>query len=535
MHAQNGLTQHWVTNLSGDGVFFQRLDWLTVSGNSAFLRDGLRGIEKETLRVLPNGRLAQTAHPLAIGSALSHPTITTDYSESLLEIVTPPFAQNWSAVQLLCDLHVFLNENIGDELLWPLSMPCLLGDDSSIPIANYGPSNQGMLRTIYRRGLGHRYGRAMQAIAGVHFNYSPPEALWPAFYDQESSGETLVDFKSDRLMGLIRNYYRHAWLVIYLFGASPAFSKSFLPAGNALVEHWDDDTWFAPYATSLRMSDLGYQNKSQARLQVSANSLDEYIAGLTDAMTTPEPRFEDIGIRVDGEYRQLNANVLQIENEYYSTIRPKPPKESVRTTSGLRNHGVEYIEVRTLDLSPADPIGLSQMQMRFLEILLIYCLLEESPPISDEEQNEISARNLSVAREGRRPQLTIPIDGALKTIPLASTQLFSRLTAIADILDDTTTAYKDAVQDAHAALLDPELTPSAELLRDMQSSDAGFIEHACGLASQHREYFREVGLSRERRESFEREARDSLATATQLQTEKSPDFSEFLAKFLREI
>ena len=181
-------------------------------------------------------------------------------------------------------------------------------------------------------------------------------------------------------MGLIRNYRRCAWLVTYLFGASPAFSKSFRPEGHALLQELDGATWYTPFGTSLRMSDLGYRNKDQARLGISANSLAEYVAGLVSAVTTIDPRYEKIGVVVDGEYRQLNANILQIENEYYSAIRPKPSKVSQsRITVALRTLGVEYVEVRTLDLNLTDPVGINQNQLRLLEALLIYLSAHPEP------------------------------------------------------------------------------------------------------------------------------------------------------------
>jgi glutamate--cysteine ligase len=392
-------------------LFSHQLEWLASASPNVPLRAGLRGVEKETLRVDVHSRLAQTPHPRGCGSPLTHPHITTDYSEALLELVTPPVAGNWQTLQQLFEIHAFVHRQIGAERLWPMSMPCEFDGDEDIPIASYGRSNEGMFRTIYRRGLGHRYGRSMQAIAGVHFNYSPPEAFWPHWQAHLGDASALSDFRSEALMGLVRNYYRNAWLVVYLFGASPALSRSFLPNGSALLEPLDATTWFAPYATSLRMSDIGYQNKSQARVHIGANSLKEYIQGLTEAITTREEAYAQIGVKVDGEYRQLNANRLQIENEYYSTMRPKPPADSVRATLGLREQGVRYVEVRTLDLSPDDPVGLNQAQMRFLEVLMLYCLLSDSPPISADDSGaggsdrDAAARARGIARRRRRTKL----------------------------------------------------------------------------------------------------------------------------------
>jgi glutamate--cysteine ligase len=513
-------------------LFIRRLGWLGSNGGGDLLRNGLRGVEKETLRVTQLGTLSQRPHPYALGSALTHPTITTDYSEALLELVTPPVEHNWQTLQQLFDIHAYIHRALDGELLWPMSMPCALSSDDAIPIAAYGTSNAGMMRTIYRRGLGHRYGRSMQAIAGVHFNYSPPSALWGVWQDAEGRATGLRDFRSDKLMGLVRNYRRVAWLVIYLFGASPALSRTFLPQGHGLVEALDAETWYAPFATSLRMSDIGYQNKTQARLQISENSLEEYIAGLTAAVTTEEPKYANIGVVVNGEYRQLNANVLQIENEYYSTIRPKPSKRSLRTTSGLREHGVEYVEVRTLDLSPADPVGMNQSQLRFLETLLLYCLLSDSPPIGTRELEIINARSLVVARAGRQPGIELPtMEGSLP-LHTAAAPMRDAMLELAAYLDEDGHAYRDSVAAQWAAIDDASLTPSARLLEAMRASGAGFEDYSLEVARRHHDYF--VGASVEPAvvAEFKRLADASLRLQAEGEAADSLNFDQYLADFV---
>ena len=152
------------------GPFAERVAWLSDSNRATLVRRGLRGVEKESLRVDTGGNLSQRPHPRSLGAALTHPYVTTDYSEALPELVTPPQHSQWETLQFLCDVHAFVQQRLDGELLWPASMPCDLPPDDAIPIADYGPSNLGRMKTIYRHGLGHRYGRAMQAIAGVHFN-----------------------------------------------------------------------------------------------------------------------------------------------------------------------------------------------------------------------------------------------------------------------------------------------------------------------------------------------------------------------------
>ena len=516
-------------------AFAAALRWLDEPGNTALIRGGLRGVEKESLRVDREGRLSPAPHPRAWGAALTHPYLTTDYSEALPEFVTPPQRTTWQTLQFLCDLHAFAHRTFGDELLWPASMPCTLTESDAIPIAYYGTSNLGLMKTVYRRGLGFRYGKSMQAIAGVHFNYSPPADFWPALREHTGSAEADRELRSSRLMGVVRNYRRYAWLVTYLFGASPAFSKSFRPEGHTLLAELDPATWYAPYATSLRMSDLGYRNKTQARLSIAANSLTEYVDALAAAVTTKEPRYEAIGVVVDGEYRQLNANVLQIENEYYSTIRPKPSKESaLRPTLALRKDGVAYVEVRTLDLNPTDPCGINQSQLRFLEALLVYCLLEASPPIAPAEQAEIDRRDVLVAREGRRPGLSLERDG--RNVPLTDwgRELLDGVGAVAQRLDADGQGYMAAVERERAALDDPQRTPSARLLQDLAAERLTFFEYAFDLARRHHDYFMELPLPAERGQWLAAVAAQSLDEAKALERAPHRSFEEYLANYFAE-
>ena len=512
-----------------------RIDWLRDGGRLALIRNGLRGVEKETLRVGNDGRLSHRPHPMSWGAALTHPYITTDYSEALPELVTPPQRTHWETLQVLCDVHAFIARRLDGELLWPASMPCELPPDDGIPIAYYGPSNIGRMKTVYRHGLGHRYGRAMQAIAGVHFNYSLPAAFWAEYAAHERSKEPLRDFRSAELMGLVRNYRRCAWLVTYLFGGSPALCRSFRPDGHELLTELDPATWYAPFATSLRMSDLGYQNKTQARLSIRANSLAEYMAGMHSAVTTEEPGYAAIGVVVDGDYRQLNANILQIENEYYSTIRPKPSKASKRRPlAALAHDGIEYVEVRTLDLSSADPVGMNQNELRFIEALLVYCLLAESPPISDDEQAEIDARGLKVAREGRRPGFSFVDGGRERSLRERGLELTHGIRAVAELLDVDGQGYVSAVDSAVEVLRDPERTPSAMLLAALKTEQASFFEYTLELARSHAAYFRDFALRGEREQALETAARRSHEEAEALASQDPRSFEAYLRDYFAE-
>ncbi|MFM9879637.1 MAG: glutamate--cysteine ligase, partial [Burkholderiaceae bacterium] len=323
-----------------------------------------RGLEKESLRALADGSLALTPHPLALGSALTHPHITTDFSESQPELITGVHSGVESCLQELTHIHQHVYSVLGamgDEMLWVSSMPCLLPTDETIPLGRYGSSNVGRAKSVYRMGLGHRYGRRMQTISGIHYNWSMP-------------GLSSADY-----FALIRNFRRHAFLLLYLFGASPAVCSSFV-AGNVHelqpLGDGNKHTLHMPHGTSLRMGRLGYQSDAQASIAVSYNHLEGYAASLQDALTRPYPPYEAVGIRnPGGDYNQLAASLLQIENEFYGTIRPKRvifPGE--RPLHALRERGVEYVEVRLMDLNPFIPIGIDAATLRFLDVFLLHCL-----------------------------------------------------------------------------------------------------------------------------------------------------------------
>ena len=192
------------------------------------------GIEKESLRTQPSGALALTPHPLALGSALTHPSITTDFSESQLELVTGVHAGVQAAIDELTQIHQFTYQTLqalGDEMLWVSSMPCGLPTDETIPVARFGSSNVGRAKSVYRLGLSHRYGRRMQTISGIHYNWSFPGATSEQYFAQ------------------IRNFRRQAFLLLYLFGASPAVCSSFVAGRQHELQQLSSSTMYMPYGT----------------------------------------------------------------------------------------------------------------------------------------------------------------------------------------------------------------------------------------------------------------------------------------------
>ena len=514
-------------------IFDKRLQAICAQGVP--LAGGSRGVEKEALRLDTGGYLSQRPHPAGLGSALTNRYITTDFSEALLEFVTPSCSSTWEALRFLCDVHQFTYGCLDDELLWVASMPCRIPADADIPLARYGDSNVGRMKTIYRRGLGYRYGRHMQTIAGVHFNYSLPVAFWPAYQSISGDDGNEQDFRSEQYLALIRNYRRLGWLVLYLFGASPAMCKSFGRGADIGMEEFSPDTWYAPYGTSLRMSDLGYSNRSQSRIDISLNSLDDYIRDLRRAINTPEPAYEKIGVIVDGRYRQLSANQLQIENEYYSSIRPKRVARSgERPTAALRRGGIEYVEVRSLDISVDDPAGINQNTMRFMEALLVYCLLEDSPAFDDDTLRETGRNQTQTARSGRDPDFRLLRNGREAKLGEWALEVLDKVANIASCIDaaEGGDSYTRSVGLMRELVEEPSRTPSARLLAGLHESGDSFFEYAIGVARGHRDYFASIApMTGARQQEFAREAARSIERQQEIESTDTLSFEQYLANY----
>ena len=502
------------------------------------LRGILRGLEKESLRITPDGTLSQLPHPQTLGSALTHPNITTDYSEALLEFITAPHAKTQTLLQELHDIHRYTAAQLipQQEILWPASMPCKLGTDEQIPIAQYGKSNSGHMKMVYRQGLGHRYGRAMQTIAGIHYNFSLPDSFWQnlqAYYQDHSS---LQEFKNRGYFALIRNFRRYFWLLIYLFGASPAVCSCFVKdrAHQLHKFPYASDTHYLPHATSLRMGDLGYQSDAQKQLIVDYNSVSDYLKTLCRAITTSHADYEKIGLKDEqGEYRQLNTSLLQIENEFYSSIRPKrSTKRGETALQALRLRGVEYIEVRCVDLNPYEPLGITETQIQMMDAFLLFCILHPSPETGEQEFLQGYENQRRVVNHGREPALKLQRgDGEIAMREWAAEILQGCMQA-AELLDqlDSTQSYQKAVKQQQDKIKNPGLTPSAIILKEMQKG-LSFYQHTHQWAIRHAAQFLDGKLPQELQDKYAGLARESLEEQAQLETNDKISFEEYLQQY----
>jgi len=496
-----------------------------------------RGIEKESLRIDAEGRLAQTPHPQSLGCALTHSSITTDYAEALMEFITAPSTSIEQSLEKLADVHSYVYQHLEDEILWAASMPCIVCGDDSIPIAQYGHSNVAKMKEAYRKGLGHRYGRMMQAIAGIHYNFSMPDEFWEQSWERAGSPGEISDYITDRYLALIRNFHRYSWLLIYLFGASPAVCSSFLRGrDDHNLQSFDEKSrsLHLPHGTALRMGDLGYNSDAQKGMKVCYNALDNYVETLSEAIRQPHAEYSHISSGRNGDYQQLNDSLLQIENEFYSAIRPKRVAFSGETPLGaLRRGGIEYIEVRCVDVSPFSPVGLDAEQIRFMDIFLLYCLMEDSPACDDEEQ-AIQAGNIeAVVNRGREPNLRLSNAGEETTLTAWAQQLLNSMSEISQMMDRAfgSQAYTDSLMAQRAKVDDPELTASARILREMTEKNLPFFRLAMAYSKQWSEYFRARPLSQEARAQFEAECSRSKAAQSEIEQSDTVSFEEYLQNF----
>ncbi|MDB5989954.1 MAG: glutamate--cysteine ligase [Herbaspirillum sp.] len=515
----------------------RRLTLLADTQHRPLLSRGLRGIERETLRVDQFGDLATTPHPVALGAALTHQQITTDYSESLLEFISPAENDVADALARLDQIHRFAYSNLGDELLWNQSMPCHLPADAEIPIAYFGTSHIGMLKHVYRRGLALRYGKTMQCIAGIHYNFSLNEEVWKLLHHSEGPADSKLNdrqYQSESYIALVRNFRRYSWLLMYLFGASPALASNFLRGRNAQMEKLSDDTFYLPYATSLRMGDVGYHNSAQAGLTPHYNDLQSYIDSLARAVSEPYPPYVAMGTQRDGEWIQINTNILQIENEYYSAIRPKRVINSgERPIQALSARGVQYVEVRCMDIDPFDPLGISLQTARFLDVFLHLLALEESPLTSDFEGAENTANFSTVVRQGRMPGLQLQRAGQRVGLQQWGIELLDRMLPIAALLDAEmgSSVHAEALQVQRAKLHDAALTPSARVLAEIRAGGGSFHDFALARSSADAAYFKARKPDRAEQAEFNAMAVTSIEQQRQIEASQTGDFDTFVAAY----
>lgn len=537
----------------------QRTESLVASLDPSVLDSRKIGLEKESLRVTAAGGISQTDHPHALGAALTHPSITTDFSEALLEMVTPPCDSAAQALDYLTVIHQFIAARLPEnEHIWNTSMPCILRGGESVRIGEYGTSHSGRMKHAYRRGLGLRYGRRMQAIAGVHFNFSMPESAWALRQDllsgksldssfdyttvrPEFSDEQQTQARTDGYFQMMQNLMRIGWVIPYLFGASPAICSTFLAPGEGEeFEIWNQSTRYAPYGTSLRMGKIGYRYREDEPIDLSVRhtDIDAYIEDIIGHVSTEHEPYKNLGIKdADGEYQQLSAARLQIENEYYSTVRPKQiPESGELPIYALKQRGIRYLELRSVDVNLFDPVGVNLEQIAMLEMLMMFSWLGSPEPLSAAEM-DINKENVNcVAHRGREPGLQLQRMNGSVALAEWGHDILNAIEPIAAWLDSQQQEplYVPALQAQKAKFDDPELTPSAQMIAGIKSCGS-FFEHAQTHSLEHDKWLKQNMDHEELHKQLAALVEESRIKQSDLEATNTCSFDEFIANYLGQI
>lgn len=461
-----------------------------------YLKKTQIGVERETLRVTEKGMLAKTKHPSTLGSKLKHPSITNDFAEAQLELITEPYTSLKTVEEHLKELHLVAHGEIGSELLWPLSMPSTL--PRTVPIADFGASEEGKLKTLYRKGLVHRYGQNMQLISGIHYNISYDDAFFRSLHTSFKSTLSEEAFRSETYLHIARNVLRYGWIITYLYGASPTCADSFGAKG---LHKFGPKTRYLPHATSLRMSNHGYYSRIQQQLGISYNSKDAFIETMQHALTTKSPSYARIK-------EQLNSNILQYEGEWYTRVRPKPSLETLQTK------GIEYLELRSIDIDPFHPLGIGRCQMQFLELFLLFCLVKKSPPLTESEIKTLCKNQNDVALHGRHPGVHIMEGRVLKPIGQVAKTLIRALEKMSHLLPVCD------IESFFAAVDDPEKTLSGKIMQVMQEENHTHESFGLKQASEHRAFYEKKVLPKAVQKEYKEIAEESvLEERLQIQNE----------------
>ena len=494
------------------------------------LRDVNIGLERETLRVnAQTGRISQEDHPEAIGSALTHSNITTDFAESMLEFVTEPADSPEKALADLNKIQRFTVSKLNNEVLWPNSMPPFIESEDEIVIGKYGSSNDGKMKSLYRKGLSLRYGKMMQVISGIHYNFSLKDHFFKAFQDVLNDEQSLTSFKTDRYLHACRNVSRFGFVIPYLLGASPVMDKSFLKGKENQFASLNATDSYLPQGESLRLSDIGYGN-NKCHFDVSFNNITDFTKNIQFAISTPCNIFSQIPVIENGEYNQINNHILQIENEYYASIRPKQiMRKGENFLTALNKRGIEYIELRSIDINPLIAEGISIEAMRFLQLFLTASILTDAPSLSQKEY-EHNQKNLKVvAKTGIDLTQSFIVNNEEMSLKEALNSVMDWLTPIAELLGEN---YQSALNFMQACIDDPSKLPSEQVLKEMSERNEPyqtfFLNRAQSLYCKDNDQ-----LPAEFLDEFNKRIKESLEKQKEIENQPQIPFAEFLENYFK--
>ncbi|MFW2488953.1 bifunctional glutamate--cysteine ligase GshA/glutathione synthetase GshB [Clostridium chromiireducens] len=385
------------------------------------LLKGNFGIERESLRVNDKGELSLISHPSVFGDKIENGYITTDFAESQIEVITPPFKNIEETYNFTNALYDIVAMEIGDEYLWPQSMPGIVPDDDKIRIAEYGENNKGKQARLYRQSLIEKYGGKKQLICGIHYNFSFSDDMITKLFNNKKHIHFLGDlgcsnqdvdykeFKNKIYLRVTRNYLRYRWLLIYLLGASGVVDKSYIKTCVNSSKEIAQDSFSNEGALSYRNSECGYKNKID--LFPNYNSVDEYINSLKGF---------------------INDKLIDSYKELYSCVRLKP-KNVDKFFDSLKNDGIQYLEYRSIDINPFEKGGISLNDLYFLQLFNLFLLINDESDYAkwQEEGNE----NQNIISKFGQKELMLKKDGQLITKEAFGLEILNKIKCINEELN----------------------------------------------------------------------------------------------------
>ncbi|MGL1894518.1 MAG: bifunctional glutamate--cysteine ligase GshA/glutathione synthetase GshB [Spirochaetaceae bacterium] len=426
----------------------------TIKDNNlaAGLIKGKWGLEKENLRVDTDGKLALTPHPTILGDKLTHPYITTDFSESQIEMITPPSNSIDEAYYMLENIHDIVNENLPkDEYLWTSSMPPIIPDDNDIPIANYGSSPDAQAKMKYREYIAEKYGKHKQLISGIHYNFSFRNSFLHELYKFEEKQDSYYDFKNRLYLTISRNLLKHQWLITYLLGANVATHSTYKLCCETAKEFRRGEEFIFDDACSYRNSICGYRNNEDFR--VSFDTLDENISDLKSL---------------------ISKGALNCVNEYYSPVRLKNSKDQ-NTFTELEKEGIEYIELRMIDLNPLTKVGISKGDIHLVHLIILSSLLYPCSLYDQDAQSKAIEKQNFVSLHGRKLNDELKEEGLF---------FFERVKNVLDTLNINNNYYNSIISNA-INKLNGKVKPYSENIYKLVEKK-GYINHHLSVAKQNK-------------------------------------------------
>ncbi|MDU7106832.1 MAG: bifunctional glutamate--cysteine ligase GshA/glutathione synthetase GshB [Clostridium perfringens] len=420
------------------------------------------GLEKENVRVTESGNLALTPHPKAFGDREKNAYIKTDFSESQLEMVTPVCNTLEEVYSFICNLNKVVSLEImkNGEFLWPQSNPPILPREEEIPIAKLSNRED----ELYRENLSYKYGKKKQVISGIHYNFSFKEEFIKLLYKELKVEKDFREFKDDIYLRMARNFQKYHWLLIYLTGASPVFHESYIEEIKEEGEKLGEDSYYIKDDTSLRNSSYGYKNKKD--YYVSYNSIGEYASDIKNLVKDKE---------------------IQSIKEYYNPIRLKS-LGSEDMLESLLNKGIDYLEVRLLDLDPLSIQGVSKETLYLVHLFMIYTLLKENKEITYKDQEEFFKNHDMVALKGRNEEAVIHENGVPVLLKDKGREILSEMDEIVEILFSNNEEFKNVIKRALEKINNPHDIISEKLIKDIK--EEGYINFHMRLAKEYLNNFK---------------------------------------------